>query len=44
MEFGKQFVVEFWERPIPQTKDQVITFLASPLIKGVWAETVSGNG
>lgn len=34
MEFGKQFVVEFWERPIPQTKDQVIAFLASPLIKG----------
>ncbi|PID13803.1 MULTISPECIES: AAA family ATPase [unclassified Sporosarcina] len=34
MLFGKQFVVEFWERPIPQTKDQVIAFLASPLIKG----------
>ncbi|MEK4404943.1 ATP-dependent RecD-like DNA helicase [Sporosarcina sp. FSL K6-6792] len=33
-QFGKQFVVEFWERPIPQTKDQVIAFLASPLIKG----------
>jgi len=33
-QFGKQFAVGFWERPIPQTKDQVIAFLASPLIKG----------
>ncbi len=32
--FGKQFSVQSWERPIPQTKDQVIAFLASPLIKG----------
>ncbi|QUW20885.1 ATP-dependent RecD-like DNA helicase [Sporosarcina sp. Marseille-Q4063] len=32
--FGKQLAVEFWERPIPQTKDQVIAFLASSLVKG----------
>lgn len=32
--FGKQLAIEFWERPIPQTKDQVIAFLASSLVKG----------
>ncbi|GGA35364.1 ATP-dependent RecD-like DNA helicase [Kroppenstedtia guangzhouensis] len=32
--FGKQLAVERWERPIPQTEEQVIAFLASPLVKG----------
>lgn len=32
--YGRQFAVETWERPIPQTKEQVIAFLASPLVKG----------
>lgn len=32
--YGKQFVVERWERPLPDNKEQVIAFLASPLIKG----------
>lgn len=32
--YGKQFSVERWERPIPETKEQAIAFLASPLIKG----------
>ena len=33
-EFGKQLAVMFWERPIPQTKDQIVAFLSSPLVKG----------
>ena len=37
-EFGKQLAVVFWERPMPQTKDQVIAFLASPLVKGCGAK------
>lgn len=33
--FGKQFQVKEWERPIPTTKDGVIAFLSSGLVKGV---------
>ncbi|MCM3711009.1 SF1B family DNA helicase RecD2 [Sporosarcina luteola] len=36
--FGKQLTVAFWERPIPQTKDQIIAFLSSPLVKGCGAK------
>jgi len=32
--YGKQFSIEHWERPIPNTKDQVIAFLSSSLVKG----------
>lgn len=32
--YGLQFVVERWERPIPKTIEQVLSFLSSPLIKG----------
>ncbi|MFD2760471.1 ATP-dependent RecD-like DNA helicase [Lentibacillus juripiscarius] len=46
--YGRQFTVEYWERPLPQTKNQLITFLASPLIKGCGKkqaqEIVSGLG
>ena len=33
-EFGKQLAVVSWERPMPQTIEQVTAFLASPLVKG----------
>lgn len=33
-QYGDQFEVEQWERPIPKTKDQAIAFLASSLVKG----------
>lgn len=33
--YGKQFNVTNWERPIPSNKEQVISFFASGLIKGV---------
>ena len=36
--FGTQLAVESWERPLPQTKDQVIAFLSSSLIKGCGAK------
>jgi len=36
--FGIQLAVTFWERPIPQTKDQIIAFLASSLVKGCGAK------
>ena len=36
--FGKQLAVVFWERPIPQTKDQIVAFLSSPLVKGCGAK------
>ncbi|MGQ7279989.1 SF1B family DNA helicase RecD2 [Brevibacillus thermoruber] len=33
-QFGDQYRVERWERPIPKTKAQVIAFLSSSLVKG----------
>ncbi len=36
--FGRQFAVLSWERPMPQTKEQVISFLASSLVKGCSAK------
>jgi exodeoxyribonuclease V alpha subunit len=33
--YGEQFQVNEWKRPIPKTKDQVVAFLKSGLIKGV---------
>lgn len=33
--FGPQVKVVRWEKPVPTGRDQVIEFLASPLIKGV---------
>ncbi|WP_252502711.1 ATP-dependent RecD-like DNA helicase [Sporosarcina sp. Marseille-Q4943] len=39
--FGKQLAIAFWERPIPQTKDQIIAFLSSPLVKGCGAKQAS---
>lgn len=32
--FGDQYRVERWERPIPKTKEQVVAFLSSSLVKG----------
>ncbi|WP_028987640.1 SF1B family DNA helicase RecD2 [Thermicanus aegyptius] len=32
--YGRQFKVEWHERPMPQTKDQIIAYLASPVVKG----------
>ena len=37
-EFGKQLAVVSWERPMPQTIEQVTAFLASPLVKGCGAK------
>jgi exodeoxyribonuclease V alpha subunit len=33
-QFGDQYRVERWERPIPKSKEQVIAFLSSSLVKG----------
>lgn len=33
-QYGKQLKVISWERPMPNTKEQVIAFLASNLVKG----------
>ncbi|GAB3051203.1 SF1B family DNA helicase RecD2 [Virgibacillus ainsalahensis] len=32
--YGDQFAVESWERPIPQTEEQILAFLSSPMVKG----------
>src|SRR5699024_2314540 len=32
--YGKQFSVARWERPMPETEEQAIAFLASSLVKG----------
>ncbi|ALP37948.1 hypothetical protein ASL14_18930 [Paenibacillus sp. IHB B 3084] len=32
--YGQQFVVAHWERPLPQTKDQLVSFLSSKFVKG----------
>ncbi|QQZ58854.1 ATP-dependent RecD-like DNA helicase [Paenibacillus sonchi] len=32
--YGEQFAVEHWERPLPKTKDQITSFLASKFVKG----------
>jgi len=32
--YGQQLSVTQWERPIPNTKEQVIAFTSSPLVKG----------
>ncbi|ALX47699.1 hypothetical protein AOX59_03225 [Lentibacillus amyloliquefaciens] len=32
--YGKQLAVESWERPIPQTEEQILAFLSSPMVKG----------
>ena len=37
--YGKQFQVSSYEKEEPQGKDAVITFLASPLIKGCGEKT-----
>lgn len=31
---GKQFSVERWERPLPKTKEQIVSFLSSKFVKG----------
>ncbi|MFZ7947148.1 MULTISPECIES: SF1B family DNA helicase RecD2 [Bacillaceae] len=36
--YGQQFAVETWERPVPQTKEQAIAFLASSLVNGCGAK------
>lgn len=41
--YGEQLQVKEWERPMPKTREQVISFLSSGLIKGVGksrAETI----
>lgn len=37
--YGRQLKVEFWERPIPQTEDQVLAFLSSSMVKGAGKKT-----
>src|SRR5699024_1129647 len=37
--FGRQLKVESWERPIPQTEEQVLAFLSSPMVKGCGKKT-----
>lgn len=37
--YGQQLVVHSWERPIPKTKDQIISFLSSRLVKGCGPKT-----
>ncbi|MBY9079600.1 ATP-dependent RecD-like DNA helicase [Paenibacillus sp. HN-1] len=32
--YGDQFAIEHWERPLPKTKDQIASFLASKFVKG----------
>lgn len=32
--YGQQFAVEHWERPMPKTRDQIISFLCSKFVKG----------
>lgn len=32
--YGEQLAVESWERPIPQTEEQILAFLSSPMVKG----------
>ncbi|MFD2658616.1 helix-hairpin-helix domain-containing protein [Gracilibacillus thailandensis] len=34
IKYGKQFEVTKWERPIPKTKEKIISYLSSPFIKG----------
>lgn len=48
--YGEQLQVERWERPLPSTREQVINFLSSGLIKGlgikraeVIADTLGNN-
>ncbi|MDP4086574.1 MAG: ATP-dependent RecD-like DNA helicase [Bacillota bacterium] len=36
--YGKQFKIIKWMRPIPKTKNQIISFLSSKLIKGCGAK------
>ncbi|MDY7989803.1 ATP-dependent RecD-like DNA helicase [Paenibacillus polymyxa] len=32
--YGQQFAVERWERPMPKTRDQIVSFLCSKFVKG----------
>ena len=32
--YGRQFAVDRWERPMPQTKDQIVSYLSSRYVKG----------
>lgn len=32
--YGNQFEISEWERPLPKTKDQIISFLSSKYVKG----------
>ena len=32
--YGRQFAVDRWERPVPQTKDQIVSYLSSRYVKG----------
>ncbi|GIO42315.1 SF1B family DNA helicase RecD2 [Paenibacillus apis] len=37
--YGQQFAVEHWERPLPKTKDQIVSFLSSRFVKGCGKKT-----
>lgn len=37
--YGLQFAVDHWERPLPKTKDQIISFLSSKFVKGCGVKT-----
>lgn len=36
---GLQFAVDHWERPLPKTKDQIVSFLSSKFVKGCGKKT-----
>ncbi|MGG1878826.1 ATP-dependent RecD-like DNA helicase [Paenibacillus cisolokensis] len=37
--YGIQFAIEHWERPLPKTKDQIVSFLSSKFVKGCGKKT-----
>ncbi|MNW46807.1 ATP-dependent RecD-like DNA helicase [compost metagenome] len=37
--YGQQFAVEHWERPLPKTKDQIVSFLSSKFVKSCGKKT-----
>lgn len=32
--YGQQLEIDYWERPLPKTRDQIISFLCSKFVKG----------
>ena len=38
-EFGKQLVVEYYEKSLPATEDEILTYLSSQTVKGIGPKT-----